>query len=219
MVVSRSETMWEEMDCVRCDTRYPGEYANLKDFITPKHLMVQDLAASFNGGIEERVFDIWRWVGENIKYPWMQDGYEYRRLEAFVEPLFVFHRPAVILESKGDFWDYPSEVLTIKVSDCDGTAFLLASLLLNHLGPDQVFAAVGNIYKGFPQGHAWVVVEMNGSHLILESTKKDFTNAVAPVEEVAAEYQPIYYANHEKMYRLSEGEILAKCYPCCPLWI
>lgn len=208
-----------ELDCVQANTRYPGEYASLKDFITPHHLMVKDLASTFTGDEREIVFAMWKWVGERIRYPEMSNGYEYRRLEAFTERGFFSVRPAVVLQSQGDFWDYPTEVLSMRISDCDGTAFLLTSLLLNQLPPERVFAAIGNINIGSPQGHAWVEVEIDGSWYVLESTKKNFNKARFISIHEASEYNAVYRFNSDKIYMVSDELVLSKCRPCCPLWI
>ena len=60
----------------------------------------------------------------------------------------------------GEFWRFPSETIRNKSGDCDDTAILLSSLLLNFT---DCYVAVGT-YRGY--GHAWGVKDSQ----ILEST-------------------------------------------------
>lgn len=62
---------------------------------------------------------------------------------------------------EGEFWEFPSEMISWKEGDCDGSANLLTSLL--RAAGFNAYTAVG-LYKNF--GHAWT--QLDGE--ILETT-------------------------------------------------
>lgn len=64
----------------------------------------------------------------------------------------------------GEWWEFPDEVIRERISDCDGSAILLASMLRQAgYSPNRVYVVIGT-WRGL--GHAWV--ELDGE--ILETT-------------------------------------------------
>jgi len=136
-----------------------GDRWDIRRFIDPDNPDVKDVAQRFaHLPKEQRVIELWRFVTEDIRYPFTLAGVadDLHRLHAFplknypiVGQLFRISRDQV------DFFQLPSETLAWGIGDCEDTSILLTSLLRsgNLCSPEEVFAALGFVGEN---GHVWV---------------------------------------------------------------
>lgn len=95
----------------------------------------------------------WKMVGEAIAY---ED----------VGSILLFKQDTVRCE----LCLLPGETLRRGRGNCVAKALLLASILRNRFGPEEVFVAIGQLHEIGQGGHAWVVVRLNGRWELLETT-------------------------------------------------
>ncbi len=71
----------------------------------------------------------------------------------------------------GEFWKYPSEILRDGADDCEGSAILLESIILNKIPHDRAWVAVGLVGK---EGHAWnLYQETDGTWWYIDAVADD----------------------------------------------
>lgn len=137
-----------------------GDCKDIKEFIQPQTLMVQDLIETLQTpnilSEDEKILAYWKWVAESIKYP--------RDRETFA--LTVYGKTI----RSNDYFLEPSETIAFKIGKCDATSNLLTSMLRNILPEHRVYTVLGDLAKDGVGGHAWVTVERQGKMYILEST-------------------------------------------------
>ena len=146
-----------------------GDRWDIRHFITPENPEVAQIArkyAHLDG--EERVIELWRYVCEEIRYPFDTLGNpdDTHRLQAFpLRNYPLIGKTYRIDRSNLDFWQLPAETLAWGIGDCEDTSTLLCSLLRcdNLCSPNEVFVDCG-LVGGW--GHAWV----NYRGYILETT-------------------------------------------------
>ena len=103
-----------------------------------------------------------------------------------------------------DTWFYPAETIKIKKSNCANRAFLLASLLKNHLpDPGDVYAVVGNVSLDGIGAHAWVQVNLKDRSYIIETTQPDLPSVFIPAYSSGI-YLPAVYFDESSVYTVSK---------------
>lgn len=187
--------------------RWPNELQDIREFVQPRQVMVRDLARTLVHSSEDiSILNMWTWVVDNIQYPKDNRGTpsDQHNLRAFP----VNGRYLVEKMSGSDFWDLPQEVLSMGVSDCDGSSFLLASLLRNVLPEGRVFAVLGDlILNGSRGGHAWVEVKRgDGQWYLLDCTVADVPEQPwKPASSVGDMYQPAVMFNDARTLLYDEN--------------
>lgn len=136
--------------------RWPGEKYDVREFVRPDSVMVQELAGRLAAN-RDFVRACYEWVKNNIQYPPALPAVgDWHRMDAFpARGLFGRAMPLVSRESY-DFWQFPQETLATRMGDCEDMAILLCSLLRTRLPESSVFVTVGDYSR---YGHAWVVVD------------------------------------------------------------
>ena len=162
-----------------------GEGRWLTDFITPKASDVSTLYKQIAGNlttVEEKAGACWKWVATQVKYVKFVKG-----------KIWISGKWSV----QNDLWTYPSMTIQTKVGNCAVKSFLLASLLRNELGSDEVYCTMGNLYNGKPGGHAWVSLKRPEGDYIMESTVSNVP-AMVPANR-ATRYEPVHHFNDEEI--------------------
>lgn len=160
--------------------RFGDELLDIREFIRPNSYAVQKAWANLQ---DKSIFGAWDFVCREIAYPITAHGVydDTHVLSAFIYtdiPFFGnFYR---VNKSTQDFWEFPSETLTFKIADCEGTSILLCSMLRQILNEQEVCVAIGQV-QGY--GHAWV--EARGQ--ILETTLSAATDKTPS----ASVYMPV----------------------------
>ena len=133
----------------------------LSDFVTPDQPDILTLWQQITRGItnqNDRIIAAWDWVANQVTYkPFIKASIQVEGVASYQE----------------DYWQTPSQVTKTHVGNCANKAFLLASLLRNELGPEQVYTVLGNLYNGHASGHAWVQVNVGNGEFIVEATRND----------------------------------------------
>ncbi len=151
-----------------------------------------------------RVLAAWKFVGEGVEYE-------------NVGSLLRFHDAYVSCE----LCLLPSQVLQRGKANCVGKSLLLASILRNWYGPNDVFVAVGDVREGADiqgqtGGHAWVVVRLNGRWDLLEATSPPVNWALAPAKTDQYETGILF---NDKQVMCEDPEMCvtiqkSRCLPC-----
>lgn len=169
---------------------------DVREFVRPGTYMVGELVQRERFKTPE---DAWRWVTANVRYPWgpvdKQDRHvlmAYLEEEScgFMEPMRC--RARFVYEAD-DYWELPSEVLRDRVADCDGSSFLLTSILRRAFPDLPVYATVG-YYESY--GHVWVTVYRDGGWRVMETTAGQ------------AGYMPPEAPPYRPLFRFDEREVL-----------
>jgi hypothetical protein len=184
-----------------------GEGKWLTEFITPSNLEVQNAYSDIAGGlsdIESRIVACHDWVA-SMAYK-----------ENLVGKLWIEGKSSV----QHDLWCEPSTIIRIKVGNCANKAFLLASLLRNTLGSDQIWCVLGNLLnrngKG-SGGHAWVQVRLNGRDFIVEATQPKMP-ALAPAE-LAGRYEEVHLFNDKETFAIPGRTVMTPFKACYSDWL
>lgn len=166
--------------------RFFGEGRYLTEFITPNNLEICDLHAQLTKclpGFEDRVRALWDFVTTQIRYKPFIGGS--LRIEGKTDV-------------KSDVWLDPSMTIQCRVGNCANKSFLMTSLLRRELDDSSVFCVLGNLASnGKKGGHAWVQINYNDEHYIVETT----TDKVPPmvVADVATRYEAVHYFNDQQV--------------------
>lgn len=169
------------------EKRYPGERLDIREFVRPYTPMVQELVARLG---PRPPIDYWRWVIENIRYPWGRDDV----MDIHQEGRYLRQDGSgfLIEQATNEFWEYPSEVLRDRTADCEGSAALLVSCLRHFFPPDQVFCTVG-YWNGI--GHVWATMIGPNGPEVMDTTLSRLPERLPVLE--GGPYQPILRFNDE----------------------
>jgi len=164
------------MDMLIVNKRFAGEQHDIRDFVTPNQVEILGLFDHLKQeDPRETATDCWRYLNKYVQYPANPLGQtiDKQRLITF-GGAFTYDQPH-------DYWQFPYET-TARVrdaakkglktlGDCADVTFVLASVLRNQLGPNEVFACIGK-YKlnGKPCGHAWVKFKYDLNVYYLDAT-------------------------------------------------
>jgi len=98
-------------------------------------------------------------------------------------------------DETNDFWQFPSETVSLGMGDCEDMSFLLCSILRHRLGPDEAYVTLGT-FQGF--GHAWVTID-GPMPLLLETTLDDI-----PRESLYEDgpYRPVLRFNDQNVVEI-----------------
>ncbi len=179
-----------------------GDRWDLRDFVMPRNPEVLDVAKQFRNLPDyDRVIALWKWVLEEIDYPYRRGKIpdDYHSLHAF--PLVsvpIFGQIYRIRRGQNDFWQLPSETIIYEIGDCEDTSILLCSLLraYDFVSPDEVFVVCGTVYGSY---HCWV--EWQGK--MLETTFDSLPPSGPTVYnyyEVLSRFNDIRTTGSEKVY-------------------
>ncbi|MBA7680614.1 hypothetical protein ES703_88935 [subsurface metagenome] len=144
----------------RIDVRF-GELHIPQDFIRIDSTVCEVVSAFVGLSEEEAVLGLWDFVCRTIEYPSTATGLPADRhvLHAFpyADLGFLGGLRYRIKRSNNEWWEFPSETLSWKIANCEGTAIALCALLRCYgIGAERVKVVVGEI----PQGrHAWVTLD------------------------------------------------------------
>ena len=136
-----------------------GDRWDIRHFITPDNPEIVRISLQYaHLPKEERVIALWRYVCEEIRYPFTRRGVpdDTHRLQAFPLRNYPLVGPTYRIDrSSADFWQLPAETLAWGIGDCEDTSGLLCSLLRcdDLCAADEVFVDCGSV-EGC--GHAWV---------------------------------------------------------------
>lgn len=120
------------------------------------------------------------------------------------EPLAVLAmRKAYVLDHKlygpglAEIWQNSRQAYEYSRGDCEDHAIILADWLIG-LGYDAR-VVLGNYQNN---GHAWVVLFLNGQEYVLESTSKRRPRSVSDflLASLATDYQPMYQFDRERFW-------------------
>jgi len=181
-----------------------GEVRDIREFVQPWSLPVQELAKSLRRPtLEQTITACWDWVARNIDYPpGPLEKMDRHCREAFLAPsrLLVLPNLPAFRSTVYDHWGFPAETLALGMGDCDDSATLLASLLRNFLPEDKVFATAGLF--GRWGGHVWVSAYGSGA-FVLEATLSEALPGpwVIPEEEP---YIPFIRFNDRRVVEVRE---------------
>lgn len=164
------------------DTRF-GDATWLTDFITPNNpdviLKYQELTNS-----DDILIALWRYVAAKPYVPLV------------ASKLVVGDR----VLAQRDTWFFPAEAMKVGALNCANRAFLLASLLKNHLrSPGDVYCVIGDLVLGDVGSHAWVEVRVRGQTYIMETTQPNIRYAMIP-KDLAGAYQAMVYFDEKSVY-------------------
>ncbi|MDD5060775.1 MAG: transglutaminase domain-containing protein [Candidatus Marinimicrobia bacterium] len=172
-----------------------GQGKWLTEFVTPDNGDIQRICKQIykeDDPKEVKARACWYWVAHNVRY-------------------VPFVKATLTVEGKTsrqiDYWAEPSLTLHTRVANCANKAFLLASLLRNFEGEDQVKCVLGNLYQNNTKGgHAWVeILGADGSY-IMESTRDDVPPFI-PAEGLAM-YEPVIYFNDKGVSAVPDRTLL-----------
>lgn len=190
-----------EVEGLTINARF-GECMDVREFITPHAYEVRKVTRSIiKGSPEQDIWGAWGWVVQNIKYPKTD-----RRVMTTSFGRF----------EQQDFFELPAEVVAEGYADCDGRTNLLVSLLVNSLGPSQVYGVLGNIRNNGIGGHAWVAVNL-GEWYYLETTLQKLPASLTPATSLEV-YHPIVLYNSEHVM-LKSDEVLCNFGKCRIPWL
>lgn len=180
----------------------------LTDFIAPHELEVQNLYEEITKGYQgdSRLMACWRWVATQVEY----------------HPIINATLSVMGHSShQKDYWAPPQLTVRTRIGNCAVKSFLLASLLLNALPPEQVYCVLGNLSGGSggpaPGGHAWVIVILNGNEYIMESTRSD-VQPLIPAESVTR-YEAVHYFNNERTWVVEGKTVMYPITACYSGWL
>lgn len=187
-------------ECVQIDNQpisstFFGEGKWLTEFITPDNGDVQRLCKQLfadDDSKENKARSCWQWVSHNVRY-------------------VPFVKATLSVEGKSfhqnDFWSAPSLTIHTKVGNCANKAFLLASLLRNFTGKDEVKCVLGNLcQRGKCGGHAWCEIQGVDGSYIMESTREDIPPFI-PAEGISI-YEPVIYFNDKEVAAIPDRTLL-----------
>lgn len=172
-----------EVDVNLFGVRFKDENFDIREFVNPSTLSVKELADQTT-----HLDGAFKWVVENIDYPWRELPSWLQWLMYFADMHILFRHPARAKLSIAplEFWKLPHETIRDKIGDCEDGAFLLASLLRAQ-GEADAWAVIGYVeIDGVPYGHAWA--ECNS--LVLETTYDQVPAHIPTTEEV---YESLYF--------------------------
>lgn len=168
---------------------FPGEMHSLKEFVTPKQVMVQQAYLGIVSETDDIMLGCWDWVCTQIEYPrrTYNQFTDYHELRAF-----RMRR----LRTVGEYFQMPFQTLVIGLGDCFDKTALLVSLLRN--SGATAYGVLGMFRAADVIDHAWAVVERSGRRYILEST---LNRAVTwKTEADLPEYSPEVYFNEAEVW-------------------
>lgn len=186
--------------------RFGEETHDLREWITPYAAKVVEYASElYDADRDTFILACWTWVCKSFDWT----AYDNFKLKAFIKPYDTWG-----VYRQADFWEMPGETIAFYEDglargkrpriDCEGTAFLLASLLLS-----QGVQAYANIGYFNSWGHAWCSVVRDGKEYLLETTLSDewvdallATNPWISVASVT-EFRPLYKFNHQTVMDLT----------------
>ena len=158
------------LSCPYCDLPFDvlaldtrGQIRRASDFLEGFDLIEAD--GSGNWSDRDRVVELWRRVADRCEYASDHTGFE-----------------------EQEVWKTPTETWMDRSGDCEDTSILLADILLSAGFDARV--AIG--WNGNIGQHAWVVVQIDESQHVIETTLQEEIDAdsLMPVEEASAFYQP-----------------------------
>jgi len=157
--------------------RFAGEQHDIRDFVTPNQVEILGLYEHLKQDDPYDTVELcWKYLNQYVQYPANPLGQtvDKQRLITF-GGAFIYDQPE-------DYWQFPYET-TARVrwaakyhqkafGDCADVAFVMASVLRNQLGPNEVHACIGTyILHGKPAGHAWVKFRIDLNIYYADPTK------------------------------------------------
>ncbi len=156
--------------------RFAGEQHDIRDFVTPDQVEIRGLYEHLRqDNPYDTVIMCWRYLNQYVEYPTnpLGQSVDKQRLTTF--------GGAHVYEQPPDYWQFPYETTArvrdaakkgIKThGDCADVSFVLASVLRNELGPNEVHACIGTyILNGRPCGHAWVKLRIDMNFYYADAT-------------------------------------------------
>lgn len=164
------------MDMLIVNKRFAGEQHDIRDFVTPNQIEILGLYEHLKEDDPyDTVINCWKYLNKYVQYPANPLGQtvDKQRLSTF-GGAFIYDQP-------NDYWQFPYET-TARVrdaakrgkkafGDCADVTFVLASVLRNQLGPNEIHACIGTyILKGKPCGHAWVKLRIDLNIYYIDAT-------------------------------------------------
>ncbi len=189
--------------------RYGNQLQDIQSFVRPNELFFEN-----NGEVldavelgqahrtdpsEHAAWLHWDWVCRSIQYPPHVNlaSADYHQQEAFLR-LQPFPLGGLKRDISYDFWQYPYETLHALMGDCEDSAFLLASMLLQSGAAEDAWVAIG-LWEQY--GHAWTSVAESGIKYVfetaIESAPAFQTNPFRIPE--APPYYPMLWVNHKEV--------------------
>jgi hypothetical protein len=176
----------------------------LTSYITPESPDVKMLYNQITAGAisaEDKTTACWDWVANEVKYR-------------------SFIKATINIEGKSsrqdDYWQMPNLCIHTQIGNCANKAFLLTSLLRNHIDSEHVYCVLGNLYNGHASGHAWVEAIENGADVIIEATRGDVP--IVPARQ-ATRYEAIHYFNDKKVLMVPGKTELRPIEACYSTWL
>jgi predicted transglutaminase-like cysteine proteinase len=117
------------------------------------------------------------------------------------------------LELRRDCWQPSHETMFRGTGDCEDSSFLLADWLITRGFDARVAMGSVNFGEG-TEGHAWVVVRIDGLDYLLEATAKPKKPPHHPpyVSDTLQKYAPLWVIDREAIYALRKGAKFAGSY-------
>ena len=158
----------------------PTVSMNLGDIVDPE--AVEDIAAMMPENIDDFTLEAWDFVGKEVNYSLYGSHLHFEGKSLACTKCLT-----------------PEGVLQAGRANCVGKAALLTSILRNKYAEDKAYMVVGDYNMDGIGGHAWVVVERNGSSYVLESTMPPPEQPWMKETNVSDIYIPDIYFNDSGM--------------------
>jgi len=151
----------------------------------------------------DEVLNAWQYAGGTIKYDYFAS-------------MLHFYDSTVNCQK----CVLPMQVASKGSSNCVGKSVLLASLLRNIYGPQDVYVAIGQYVRQDVEGHAWVMLRKNGSWQLIEATQPPSkNNAWISANTLSDVYVPLVLFNDQGMICYNEHlctvDVSIGGGPCC----
>lgn len=207
---------WIEVFDLALMPRFRNEKFYINEFITPKAFMITEVANRLRADNEvQHVWNMFKWVVEEIRYPWRSGLPSILMLVADMHMLFRHPFKPRFSLCIVDYWKFPYETIRDRVGDCEDTTFLLCSMLRSC--KYNAYAVLGRvIIDNVPYGHAWVeYIHPQYGPVILETTFeslgefRDFDDYIRWERRFRDMYKAELKFNERETYAFSEA-VLAK---------
>ncbi len=142
------------------------------DFFQP--IKVAGLADTMDTGTEDDfILNCWNYVGSEVEYTSTPSDIEFEG--NYITCLYCYTVGETLASGRGN---------------CVNKSALLASLLLNRLGPERVRMIIGGFSLDGVGGHAWLNVKRGDTWYLVEATSPPKDPPWVPVEATTTIYLP-----------------------------
>lgn len=163
--------------------------------------VVKSIAEELYESTGDFVINAWNYVGGDIEYVYYGSNLQ------FVD--HTVHCTRCLL---------PMQVDEIGQANCVGKSVLLASILRNYYGPQDVYVVIGEFLYNGAGGHAWVNLKKDGVWYVLESTIPPGTDPWKSASDLSEIYIPDAWFNDQGIIcydpEVCSMQFVVKAHPC-----